>query len=223
MINSKYNNVLTILLVVAIIAIIGVLGFFGYDWYRKKYIEKENEEILQRFEQELQNNVNSETNEIEGSGTIDLNIVDSSILNSSSGGTAKKTKYKGFTVEGTIEIPKIDLKYPILNGVTKKSLETSVAMFSGPGLNQVGNTVIMGHNYRNGTFFSNVKKLIAGDSIYITDYTGQRMEYKVTKIYTTLGSDSSYIERETNGKREITLSTCTDDGSGVILVWAAEV
>ena len=229
MINGKYNNLLTILLVIAIIAIIGVLGFLGYDWYRKRYIEKENEEILQRFEQDIKDNIDNsiianETTSGEGSGIIDLDITTNSSVLGGGSGTSKptKTKYGEFTVEGTIEIPKINLKYPVLNGVTKKSLETSVAMFCGPGLNQVGNTVIMGHNYRNGTFFSNVKKLVAGDLIYITDYTGQKIEYKVTKIYATTGSDSSYIDRDTNDKREISLSTCTDDGNGVIIVWASE-
>ncbi len=223
--NSKYNNVLTILLVVAIVGIVGVLIFLGYDWYRKQHIEKETEEIMQRFEQSLENSENNTTtDENINASEFDVNILgNSSFLGGgSSSATPKKTKYQGFTVEGTIEIPKISLKYPVLNGVTSKSLKTSVALFCGPGLNEVGNTVIMGHNYRNGTFFSNVKKLVANDLIYITDYTGRKLQYKVTKIYTTSGSDSSYIERDTKGKREITLSTCTDDGSGVILVWAVE-
>ena len=41
---------------------------------------------------------------------------------------------------------------------TDSAIEVAVAVLSGPGVNQVGNTLIIGHNYRNGTFFSNNKK-----------------------------------------------------------------
>ena len=40
------------------------------------------------------------------------------------------------------------------------------------GLNKVGNTVIIGHNYRNGTFFGSNKKMNEGDKVYITDLSG---------------------------------------------------
>ena len=126
------------------------------------------------------------------------------------------------TTTSTIQIPKINLKYPILEKVTKKSLETSVAFLYGPGLNEVGNNVIIGHNYRNGTMFSNLKKLSNGDAIYITDLTGRKIKYIIYKIYRTSGDDASYMTRNTNGKREISLSTCTDDSKARTIVWAKE-
>ena len=125
-------------------------------------------------------------------------------------------------VKGVIEIPKTGIKYPILSSVTKKSLETSVAFLYGPGLNEVGNNVIIGHNYRNGTMFSDLKKLSNGDAIYITDLTGRKIKYIVYKIYRTSGDDASYMTRNTNGKREISLSTCTDDSKARTIVWAKE-
>ena len=130
--------------------------------------------------------------------------------------------YKGFEVVATIQIPTIKLKYPILEKVTKKSLETAVAWLYGPGLNEVGNNVIIGHNYRNGTMFSNVKNLKNGDAIYITDESGRKVKYIVYKIYRTSGDDASYMTRDTKGKREISLSTCTDDSKARTIVWAKE-
>jgi len=87
----------------------------------------------------------------------------------------------------------------------------------------VGNTVIQGHNYRNGLFFSNLSKLSNGDSIYITDKTGAQITYKVYNVFNADPTDSSFYRRDTNGLREITLSTCTNDGSQRTIVLAKEV
>lgn len=73
-----------------------------------------------------------------------------------------------------------------------------------------------------GTFFSNNKKLVVGDKIYITDSTGQKIEYTITKTYTTGDMDFSYATRDTQGKREISLSTCTTDPSKRLVIWARE-
>lgn len=91
------------------------------------------------------------------------------------------------------------------------------------GINQVGNTVILGHNYRNGLFFSNLSKLSNGDSIYITDQTGTQVEYKVYNIFKAESTDASFYRRDTAGLREITLSTCTNDGSLRTIIFAKEV
>ena len=212
--NSKYGNLLTVILVIAIIAIIGIIVFIGYNIYKKYYIEKGAEEAVAQFEDLVGNNI-SDSNAVVG----DINGV---VVEETTTSTNGKTTYKGFNVVGTIQIPKISLKYPILEKVTKKSLETSVAFLYGPGLNQVGNNVIIGHNYRNGTMFSNVKKLENGNPIYITNLNGERVKYIVYKIYRTSGDDASYMTRNTNGKREISLSTCTDDSKARTIVWARE-
>ena len=80
----------------------------------------------------------------------------------------------------------------------------------------------MGHNYRDGTFFSDLYKVEVNDLIYITDNSGERIEYKVYNVYETPASDISYASRDTAGKREISLSTCTDDVQNRIIIWARE-
>ena len=93
----------------------------------------------------------------------------------------------------------------------------------GFGINKVGNTVIQGHNYRNGLFFSNLSKLSNGDKIYITDPTGTKITYEVYSVFEAEETDSSFYNRDTKGLREITLSTCTNDGSKRTIVLAKEV
>lgn len=140
-------------------------------------------------------------------------------------------KYKGYNVAGKLEMPTVRLQYPILgdkvNGswqvTDANAIEVSVAIQYGVGLNNVGNTVIMGHNYRSGLFFGSNKKLQVGDTIYITDWeTGTRRAYTIYNKYTTEESDTSFYQRNTNGKREVSLVTCQSNNSYRLVVLARE-
>lgn len=229
MFNNKYSKLLTGILIAVIIVVVGLLIFFGYDVYRKYYIQKESDDVVSEFEGQVNNMIDSQANKIgnEIANDIEPNI-DLNTLNpgnttdgsSSSSGTG--VKYKGYDVIGTIEIPKTNIKYPVLDQVSIRSLEASIGYIYGPGLNEVGNTVLVGHNYRNGTFFSNNKKLVKGDKIYITDTSGKKVTYIVSKKYETSTNDFNYATRDTNGKRAISLSTCTDDTKKRIIIWAEE-
>ena len=223
MINSKYNKVLTVVLVIVVIIIFALLGFWGYQTYKKYFQEKDIDTALDEFNKTITNS--TRRNEFTGSDPINFTAIDNEVSNSASSGSSsnKVVTYKGFTVEGRMEIPKIDLDLPILERATKNSLEQSIGILTGPGLNQVGNTIIVGHNFRNGTFFSRNNELANGDEIYITDTSGTRIEYTIYNIYTTSSEDSDYITRDTAGKREISLSTCTDDSRYRLVIWAREV
>ena len=225
MYESKYNKLLTVFLVIVIIAIIALLAFLGYDYYQKYYITKETEDFVSNFEKE--ENVEQNENAVQPENNINqpenpLNQIESTTTQTGTTTTKAKTKkqYKGFNVDGIIQIPKINLKYPVLEKVTKKSIETSVAILYGAGLNQPGNTVIVGHNYRNGLFFSNNKKLSNGDKIYITDNNGTKLTYTIYNKFETTPEDTSFYNRNTNGKPEVTLSTCTDDSSARLIIFA---
>lgn len=222
MINSKYNKVLTVILVIVVIVIFALLGFWGYQTYRKYFQEKDIDTALEEFNQTITNS--TRRNEFTGSEPINFTAMDNGISNSSSGNSTNDVvTYNGFTVVGRMEIPDIDLDLPVLERATRNSLEQSIGVLMGPGLNQVGNTIIVGHNYRNGTFFSRNEELENGDEIYITDTSGTRIEYTIYNIYTTSSEDSDYITRDTAGKREISLSTCTDDSRYRLVIWAREV
>lgn len=49
---------------------------------------------------------------------------------------------------GIIEIPKLDLKYPISPNISESLLESSPCKFYGPNPNEIGNFCIAGHNLR---------------------------------------------------------------------------
>ena len=217
MFESKYNKLLTIVLVIVIIAIIGLLVFWGIDVFQKSSITNETAEFVDNYQGDDQTpDDETENNENDGSNPLD------EIEESNTTGSSKRTKktYKGYVVNGTMEIPKISFKYPVLEEFNKKSLETSVVILYGAGLNQPGNTVIIGHNYRNGVFFSNNKKLNNGDKIYVTDYTGKKVSYTIYNKFETTPEDTSFYQRDTNGNPEITLSTCTDESSARLIIFA---
>ncbi len=223
MFNSKYSNVLTIILIIVIIAIVAIIGFLGYDIYRKYYIDKDAEDFMARYEEQVFNTVNNEpTSNVITNTYIDPGNDTSNTTPTSTGNKTNKFTYKGFGVLGSIEIPKTGIKYPVLNSYAPKALETAVCYYYGPGLNQVGNTTIAGHNYRNGAFFGKNKQLANGDTIYITDNSGKKVKYTIYNIYKTTPNDGAYLTRDTNGKREISLTTCTDDSKGRLIIWAKE-
>ena len=215
MFESKYSKLLTVLLVIVIIAIVGLLAFFGYDLYQKYFITKDTSEYVDSFLQDAVNENGDYSNVAVSDNPLDK--IESTNTTSSSG---KMPTYQGFNVLGTIEIPKTNVKYPILENETKKSIEVAVARLYGPGPNKSGNTIIAGHNYRNGLFFSNNKKLQNGDKIYITDNSGTRVSYTIYNKYETDENDTEYMTRDTQGAREISLTTCTDDSKARLIIWA---
>ena len=234
MAKSRYNKSLTVILVIVIIAIVGLLIYFGIDVYRKYYIEKEAGDAVKQFEDQINEiaSISGGTGGIDGNTTpIDVNGIFDDKGNSASDESGNRegsgVKYKGYDGLGIIEIPATDVKYPIIADY-EMSIDAMnkaiVKMYPGTiNLNEIGNTVFVGHNYHDGTFFSNNKRLENGDKIYITDNTGRKVTYEIYKKYETSTSDSEYMTRDTNGKREISLSTCTDDTKMRLIIWAREV
>ena len=122
-----------------------------------------------------------------------------------------------------INIPLIGVNYPILNLTTDELLKISPCYFWGPKPNEVGNFCIVGHNYRNTKFFSKVPTLNNGDIIEITDLTGRTLKYSVYDKYVVDPTDVSCTSQRTNGDKEITVITCTNDSSQRVIVKAKEV
>ena len=214
MFESKYSKVLTVILIIVIIAVLGLLGFLAYNYYQNYIISRDTSAFVDDFQGEVKD---GEAND-NGTNTTDENPFDQ--LQDSNASESTTRTYKGFGVLGTMEIPATNFKYPVLEKVTKKSIETAVAFLYGSGLNQPGNSVIIGHNYRNGLFFSNNKKLNIGDKVYITDNEGNKVTYSIYNKFETTAEDTSFYQRDTGGIPEVTLSTCTDDSSARLIILA---
>lgn len=114
---------------------------------------------------------------------------------------------------GQINIPSIKCQYPILASDVENYdtlLKIAPVKFHGANPNEIGNFCIVGHNYRNSQFFSKVPKLNNGDAIEITDTFGETVVYEVYDKYIVKDTDTSCTSQLTEGRREITLITCTN-------------
>ena len=229
--SNKYSNALTIVLVMVVVAILGLVGYMAYDTIHQKNINAQANTSIQEFDKATRkikrDNNTVEENEVSEDTGISDDVLDR--LSKDKEGKSQnqeqteKTYLNGYEVLGYISIPKTKCEYPILAQVTAKSLETAVAVLypSNPVLNTVGNVVIVGHNYRNNLFFSNNSKLAKGDRIIITS-AEEKVTYEIYNMYYTTANDASYMQRDTEGRREISLSTCNNDSTQRLIIWARE-
>lgn len=102
---------------------------------------------------------------------------------------------------GTISIPKINVKYPILSNYSDELLKISVCKFCGPEINHIGNFCILGHNYNSDDFFGNIHLLQNGDIIKIYDNNSFAIDYIVYSSYEVYPNDLSYICSNSRQKR----------------------
>ena len=131
-------------------------------------------------------------------------------------------EYKGYEVDSKLEIPKIELETYILKDFSKETLNISVTKFWGCKPNVTGNYCIAGHNFKNKNMFHDLKKLEKQDNLFIIDNKVGKVEYEIYDIYKVLPEDTSCLEQETNGKKEVTLITCTSDSEERIIIKAVE-
>ena len=132
---KKYDNILTVILVIAIAATLVLTGFWIYDTYTKNKVDNDALAAIEEFNNQIAQNQQNTLEEPEEpteeptqtEETPTNNNNSSSGTNSNSG-----SKYKNFTILGEIQIPKTKVKYPILQEMTPKALNTAVSKLYGP-------------------------------------------------------------------------------------------
>lgn len=207
---DKTNNIMSYI-VVFIIIIIMIWLFISE--YKDTKIENKNNTISEYNIQSIGTQYNK-NNEINTNTNIDLKkeYQKEEIIN----------QYKGYQVGAKLEIPKIALETYILQNYSVKALNISVTKFWGTNANEVGNFCIAGHNFQNKNMFHDLKKLNIGDTLFISDNKIGKVKYEIYDIYKVEPDDVSCLSQETNGKKEVTLITCTSDSEKRIIVKARE-
>lgn len=183
------------------------LEIVGSENSEDKIIENQEE---QKEGNEIENNV-TENKVIENKAQekIDINTV---------------KEIKGYKVIGRIKINKLNYEDIILDKTTTESLKLGLTKFWGPEMNEIGNFSISGHNYKidRSQLFSKLDNLTEGDTFSLKDLTGRTVNYKIYKKYKVLPSDTSPIDQNEDGKREVTLITCTRNAKERIIFKAKE-
>ena len=106
---------------------------------------------------------------------------------------------------GRIIIDKINVDYMVLNNYSEENLNISICKFLGD--KDSNNISIIGHNYENGIFFSNLNILDKDDEIKLI-IDNKIFLYKVYDKYEVISDDITPIEEE--NIKEITLITCNN-------------
>ena len=131
-----------------------------------------------------------------------------------------------YTTEAIITIPKIGITYPVLSDTSDELLSISVNRYwpeqDKLKPNEVGNYCIVGHNYRNGKMFGRLNELVNGDIVVIKDMTGRTIQYEVYDRYIVDPEDTRCTTQRTNGRKEVTLITCTNYGTQRLVVKCKE-
>ena len=121
---------------------------------------------------------------------------------------------------GIIEIPKINIYYPVFSNISEDLLKISPCKFYGETLEDYDNICIAGHNYNNSLFFSNINLLSQNDEIILYDNLGNYFSYFVYDIYEVKYNDLTPLYNFNKNSYELTLVTCNNFNSDRIIVKA---
>lgn len=233
---KRKKKIYKILFIISLFSIISLCSVYIYaEYYRNKqegisgdilsFLEKEEDKttissdenaLVVKITQEVAEEMNDTDSETEYENQS------SKLQTASSTYTAPNGKK--YETIGIVRIPKINVNYPILAQTTNVDvMKISPYKFWGANPNEVGNLCIIGHNYRRkGVFFSDVPSLAVGDIVEIQDLSQRTIQYEVYDIHTVDPNDRSDTTQYTNGKKEVTIITCTNDATQRVIVKCTE-
>ncbi|WP_300347134.1 class D sortase [Clostridium sp.] len=184
---GKLRNILGIILILFGISLIGATIWMKYDTNRKQA------EMLESFKNinfDDESNINTNDN----SGEIKKHEKSHHIING-----------KGFAI---LEIPTLDLKVGIVQGVEIKDIKYNVGHFPESAMpGEKGNFAIAGHRVSYfGEPFKEIDKLEKGDKVYVT-YNGHKYTYEVEYMYEVTPNQTESLKQTEDAT--ITIVTCT--------------
>ena len=116
-------------------------------------------------------------------------------------------------VIGIIEIPSLDIKYPVFEGAGSVQLNEGIGhMTNTTELCGQGNCVLAGHNgSRRGVYFTYLYNIEAGAKVVLTNRKKEKHEYTVKEMNVVNPYDE-WVTEQTEGE-SLTLFTCAEHGT----------
>lgn len=116
-------------------------------------------------------------------------------------------------VVGIIEIPSLDIKYPVFEGAGSVQLNEGIGhMTNTTELCGKGNCVLAGHNgSRRGVYFTYLCNIEAGAKVVLTNRKKEKHEYTVKEMKVVNPYDE-WVTEQTEGE-SLTLFTCAEHGT----------
>lgn len=116
-------------------------------------------------------------------------------------------------VIGIIEIPSLDIKYPVFEGAGSVQLNEGIGhMTNTTELCGKGNCVLAGHNgSHRGVYFTYLCNIEAGAKVVLTNRKKEKHEYTVKEMKVVNPYDE-WVTEQTEGE-SLTLFTCAEHGT----------
>ena len=217
---KRKKKLYKILFIVSLFAVIILSSYSAYSEYDKRKYESISQDILNNIsfsndgtttkDDVLVVALNDEAQEVPQE-VVTEQKQNNNVYTAASGAT--------YTVDAILNIPSLEINYPVLSDTSDELLKISLNKFWGCGPNEVGNYCIVGHNYDGkDIMFGKLNRIKNGDIVELEDYTGRKIEYKVYNIFIVDPTDVACTSQLTNGKKEMTLITCAEGGRRRLIV-----
>ncbi|MBQ6039654.1 MAG: class D sortase [Oscillospiraceae bacterium] len=112
------------------------------------------------------------------------------------------------------EIPRLNIKVPVLEGTDSRALQVSAGHFEETGALGKGNYCIAGHNSTiYAEIFNDLDQIQIGDEMYLVDIDANRTRYLyIVAEYRTVEPIDTWVLNDFDDNR-LTVISCTDDGT----------
>ena len=112
------------------------------------------------------------------------------------------------------EIPRLNIKVPVLEGTDSKALQVSAGHFEGTGTLGKGNYCIAGHiSTMYAEIFNDLDQIQIGDEMYLVDTDDNHTCYLyIVTEYKTVEPNDTWVLNDFDDNR-LTVISCTDDGT----------
>ena len=204
---KKKNQIGKIFTITGLLLFAAALALSAYNFWDGYRAEQSREKLLEEYRDKNQN-ISDEGERAEES---DGQIPDYQLNPEMEMPEVILEELGGVACIGILEIPKIDLKLPVLSEWSYPLLKKAPCRYSGSAY--LDNLVIAAHNYR--THFGKLKELEVGTEVIFTDVAGNRFEYKVAAVEALTPQS---VEDMTSGEWALSLFTCTLDGKNRVTV-----
>ncbi|MEH7886201.1 class D sortase [Bacillus sp. JJ1609] len=200
--------------VFSIVLILTGFTIFFYPTMKDLYTSYSQKQIIDQWENHSldENDAAESLGELEDVFSIETKAetVESAnpIINQEEKKTEEKQKMDPGMV-GVIEIDKINLRLPVLNGASMANMDIGAGLLEGTALpGTEGNSAIAAHRSRAyGKMFNRLDEISTGDLVTVKD-KDQTYQYEVYETLVVEPNDVSVL-RGSNDEKTLTLITCT--------------
>lgn len=201
-----------------LLLIAAALAIIGYNAWEDKQAEKSVDKVMEQLKvivpQQTQstpgiNDANDEPMDSLPTEIIIEEEIPDYILNPNMDMPTQTVD--GYDYIGIIKIPASDIELPVISDWSYPALKVAPCRFEGSVYTD--DMIIAAHAYK--AHFKRIRDLSGGEKVVFTDAAGNEFSYEVVSVETIGGTD---VEGLTTGEWDLSLFTCTVDGTARVVV-----